>query len=115
VPEIQSQCRDIHGQFCCTLKENLSDARFNHAGFAERRDAIVNRLPDLPPIIIFRLRNVTAIDSTGLQALENFADRVHESGRQLILCGAREQPAMRMHEAEFHEHVGPENICGTVA
>lgn len=49
---------------------------------------------------------MTAIDSTGLQALENLADRVHESGRQLILCGAREQPAMRMHEAEFHEHVG---------
>jgi hypothetical protein len=44
---------------------------------------------------------MTAIDSTGLQALENFADRVHESGRQLILCGAREQPEMRMHEAEF--------------
>jgi hypothetical protein len=58
---------------------------------------------------------MTAIDSTGLQALENFADRVHQSGRQLILCGAREQPAMRMHEAEFHEHVGPENICRSVA
>src|SRR5260370_33022544 len=76
---------------------------------------IVSRLPDLPPIIILRLRNMTAIDSTGLQALENFADRVHESGRQLILCGAREQPAMRMHEAEFHEHVGEENICRSVA
>ncbi len=58
---------------------------------------------------------MTAIDSTGLQALENFADRVHESGRQLILCGAREQPEMRMHEAEFHEHVGEENICYSVA
>jgi anti-anti-sigma regulatory factor len=43
-------------------------------------------------VIILRLRNMTAIDSTGLQALENFADRVHESGRQLILFGAREQP-----------------------
>ena len=35
MPAIQSQCPDIHGQFCCTLKENLSDARFNHAGFAK--------------------------------------------------------------------------------
>jgi SulP family sulfate permease len=58
---------------------------------------------------------MTAIDSTGLQALENFADCVHDSGRQLILCGAREQPEMRMHEAEFHEHVGEENICHSVA
>ena len=84
-------------------------------GATDKIDAIVSRLPDLPPIIILRLRNMTAIDSTGLQALENFADRVHESGRQLILCGAREQPAMRMHEAEFHEHVGEENICHSVA
>jgi SulP family sulfate permease len=84
-------------------------------GATDKLDVIVSRLPDLPPIIVLRLRNMTAIDSTGLQALENFADRVHESGRQLILCGAREQPELRMHEAEFHEHVGEENICHSVA
>jgi len=84
-------------------------------GATDKLDVIVSRLPDLPLILILRLRNMTAIDSTGLQALENFADRVHESGRQLILCGAREQPEMRMHEAEFHEHVGEENICHSVA
>jgi sulfate permease, SulP family len=84
-------------------------------GATDKIDAIVSRLPDLPPIIILRLRNMTAIDSTGLQALENLADRVHESGRHLILCGAREQPEKRMHQAEFHEHVGQENICHSVA
>ena len=84
-------------------------------GATDKIDVIVNRLPDLPPIIILRLRNMTAIDSTGLQALENFADRVHQSSRQLILCGAREQPSLRMREAEFHEHVGEENICRSVA
>jgi SulP family sulfate permease len=84
-------------------------------GATEKIDAIVSRLPDLPPIIILRLRNMTAIDSTGLQALENLADLVHESGRQLILCGAREQPEKRMQQAEFHEHVGSKNICGSVA
>ncbi|MBZ5523552.1 MAG: STAS domain-containing protein [Acidobacteriia bacterium] len=84
-------------------------------GATDKLDAIVSRLPGLPPILILRLRNMTAIDSTGLQALENFADRVHESGRQIILCGAREQPARQMHAAEFHDHVGPENICDSVA
>jgi SulP family sulfate permease len=29
----------------------------------------------------------------------------------LILCGARSQPAWLMTQAEFHEHVGDENIC----
>ena len=84
-------------------------------GSTDKIDTIVSRLPDLPPIIILRLRNMTAIDSTGLQALENFADRVHESGRELILCGAREQPAKRLHEAEFHPHVAEDNICLSVA
>jgi len=84
-------------------------------GATDKIDTIVSRLPDLPPVIILRLRNMTAIDSTGLQALENLADRVHESGRQLILCGAREQPSLRMREAEFHEHVGKENLCGSLA
>jgi SulP family sulfate permease len=84
-------------------------------GSTDKIDLIVDRLPTLPSIVILRLRNMTAIDSTGLQALENLADRIHESGKQLILCGAREQPTLRMHEAEFHEHVGAENICRSLA
>jgi SulP family sulfate permease len=54
---------------------------------------------------------MTVIDSTGLQALQRFADEVHASGRTLILCGAREQPARLMRQAEFEQHVGLENIC----
>src|SRR6202051_3326556 len=79
-------------------------------GATDKLDAIVSRLHVLPPIIILRLRNMTAIDSTGLQALEKFAEQVHESGRQLILCGAREQPAMRMQEAGLHGHLGHPNV-----
>jgi SulP family sulfate permease len=84
-------------------------------GATDKLDAIVSRLPDLPPIVILRLRNMTAIDSTGLQALENLADNVHASGRKLILCGAREQPSKRLREAEFHDHLGSDNICRSVA
>jgi SulP family sulfate permease len=58
---------------------------------------------------------MTAIDATGLQALENLADIVHSSGRGLILCGAREQPARAMHQAEFEQHVGAKNVCPHVA
>jgi sulfate permease, SulP family len=69
---------------------------------------------ELPPILVLRLRNMTAIDATGLQALEQFADRVHASGRGLILCGAPEQPAYLMRRADFEEHVGRENICRNI-
>jgi len=84
-------------------------------GATDKLDAIISRLPDLPPIIIIRLRNMTAIDSTGFQALEKLADDVRASGRKLILCGAREQPAKRLREAEVHDYLGSENICVSVA
>jgi len=84
-------------------------------GATDKIEEITARLSKLPPILILRLRNMTAIDSTGLQALENLADQVHGSGRELILCGAREQPSKFMHQAEFQQHIGPENMCNSIA
>jgi len=83
-------------------------------GATDKIDEILSQMPELPPIIILRLRNMTAIDATGLQALEKLADTIHSSGRGLILCGAREQPARLMKQAEFEQHVGPENISRSV-
>ena len=83
-------------------------------GAADKIDELVEQIPELPPIVILRLRNMTAIDATGLLALEHLADRVHGSGRGLILCGAREQPQRLMKQSEFEEHVGAENICANV-
>jgi SulP family sulfate permease len=84
-------------------------------GATDKIDEILSRIPVLPPIVILRLRNMTAIDATGLQALEKLADAVHTSGRGLILCGAREQPARLMKQAEFERSVGGENISRSVA
>src|ERR1700689_3822386 len=79
-------------------------------GATDKIDEVIQSIPKLPPILVLRLRNMTAIDATGLQALETLADAVHESGRGLILCGAREQPARLMHQSEFEQHVGAGNI-----
>jgi SulP family sulfate permease len=84
-------------------------------GATDKIEEIVHRLSELPPIVILRLRNMTAIDATGLQALENIADVIHDSGRGFILCGAREQPARLMRQAEFEQHVGSGNICPSIA
>src|SRR5260370_42525299 len=48
-------------------------------GATDKIDEITTRLPSLPPILILSLRNMTAVDSTWLQALESLADQVHES------------------------------------
>jgi sulfate permease, SulP family len=83
-------------------------------GGTDKMDQIVRRLPQLPEILILRLRNMTAIDATGLQALEELADAAHNAKRHLVLCGARPQPAQLMQQAEFERHVGRKNICNHI-
>jgi SulP family sulfate permease len=68
----------------------------------------------LPRVVILRLRNMTAIDGTGLHALEHLAAALQRSGRSLLLCGMRDQPARMMERAEFHEHIGSENLVPSV-
>jgi SulP family sulfate permease len=83
-------------------------------GATDKLSKILDHMNTLPPIVILRLRHVPAMDASGLQALEELADRLKQSGRTLILCGAREQPASLMRRAEFHEHLGDANICPNI-
>jgi sulfate permease, SulP family len=83
-------------------------------GATDKFAELLDSLDSLPAIVILRLRNMTAIDATGLGAIRDLADQLHESGRSLLLCGAREQPAQLMHQAEFERHVGTENICDSI-
>jgi len=83
-------------------------------GATDKIDVVTENIHQLPPVVILRLRNMTALDATGLFALEEVARTLKKSGRALILCGAREQPLKLIHQAEFEELVGPENICDNV-
>jgi SulP family sulfate permease len=91
----------IHGPFLFGATDKISD--------------IAGKIDALPAVVLMRLRNMTAIDATGLQALEDLADAIHASGRAMILCGAREQPARLMRDSEFERHVGIENICPNIS
>jgi len=53
---------------------------------------------------------MTALDGTGLRAIQDFSDALRATGRTLLLCGALPQPSRLMNKAEFHRHVGAENI-----
>ena len=83
-------------------------------GATDKISIVTANLHKLPPVVILRLRNMTALDATGLFALEEVAQQLHNSRRTLILCGVREQPAKLIHQAEFEEVVGTENICDNV-
>jgi len=83
-------------------------------GVTDKIAAVTQNLDSLPPIVVIRLRNMTAIDATGIAALEELADILGRSGRSMIICGARPQPEALMREAGFDRHIGAENICPNI-
>jgi len=90
----------IHGPFLFGTTEKLVEVGANVEAFQ--------------PVVILRLRNMTAIDATGVHAIESFAKRLRESGRALILCGAMEQPSKLLQQSRFVELLGPENIMPNI-
>src|SRR5271166_588338 len=83
-------------------------------GATDKILAVTESMHTLPPVVILRLRNMTALDATGLFAIEEVAKTLQASKRTLILCGAREQPSKLIHQAEFEEVIGAQNICDNV-
>jgi SulP family sulfate permease len=90
----------IHGPFLFGSTDKLHD--------------IVLQADSLPPVVVLRLRNMTAVDGTGLSAIEELAEDLRAKGRTLVICGAPSQPASAMRKAEFHERLGEANICTSV-
>jgi sulfate permease, SulP family len=90
----------IHGPFLFGATDKLND--------------IADQVDSLPPVVILRLRNMTAIDGTGLSAIEELAEDLRARGRTLVICGAPAQPSGALSKAEFHARLGDENICSSV-
>jgi SulP family sulfate permease len=86
----------IHGPFLFGTTEKLNEATANLNAFSQ--------------VVVVRLRNMTALDATGLHALGILAERLRKSGRTLLLCGARDQPLATLQRSEFLEHLGRENL-----
>jgi SulP family sulfate permease len=83
-------------------------------GATDKLTNLTSHVHLMTPIVVLRLRNMTAIDATGMKAIQDFADALHAAGRTLLLCGAPPHPARLMAQAEFHRHVGAANILPNV-
>jgi len=83
-------------------------------GVTDKIVKVTEDIESLPPIVIMRLRNMTAIDATGIAALEELAEILRANGRSMLVCGATPQPAALMREAGFERHIGAENICANI-
>jgi SulP family sulfate permease len=83
-------------------------------GAAEKLNQLALSIDDLQPIVILRLRYMTAIDATGLYAIEQFYEKLHESGRTLLLCGTRGQPKKFIYTSKLPRLIGARNILPNI-
>jgi SulP family sulfate permease len=88
----------IQGPFLFGVAEKLNNASID----------------DLNEIVVLRLRHMTAIDATGVYAIEQFYERLHASGKTLLICGARSQPKRLIYTSSIPKTVGARNILPNI-
>lgn len=69
---------------------------------------------DPPKVRIIRMRNVPAIDATGLQTLKDFYFDAMKHNTKIILSGVHTQPLYAMTQAGIFDLYGEENIHGNI-
>jgi len=69
----------------------------------------------MPKVLILRMRNVPAIDATGLRALEGVVTAAKRDGTVLLLSGIHKQPAAAMKKSGLIEKIGHANIHKDIA
>ncbi|PKL85369.1 MAG: sodium-independent anion transporter [Ignavibacteriae bacterium HGW-Ignavibacteriae-1] len=67
-----------------------------------------------PKIIIIRMRNVPAIDSTGIHFLEELHRDVTKSGTHVVFSGMHAQPYRALEQMGFLKKVDEKDICANV-
>ena len=62
-------------------------------------------------ILIIRMRNVPAVDATGILTLEKIYEKCKKDNVKLIFSHVNEQPMKAMEKSGYVEKIGKENFC----
>jgi SulP family sulfate permease len=70
---------------------------------------------DKPPKIrILRMRNVPAVDATGLNMLKELIEDSVKTGTHLVLSGVHAQPLFALQQYGLYDKIGEDNIFGNI-
>jgi SulP family sulfate permease len=61
--------------------------------------------------VVLRMNRLIAIDTTGLDALEQLHRTLHRRGIRMLLCEVNEQPMSLMRRAGFLDHIGESSVA----
>lgn len=83
-------------------------------GVADRFQDVLSFLESQPRVFILRMRKVPAVDSSGVNALENFVRRCRARGTHVVMSGVRDRARMVFERMGTEELIGSENICANI-
>jgi SulP family sulfate permease len=81
-------------------------------GAADKIRDVLGVIAKKPRVFILRLRNVPAIDATGIRVLDDLAVTFRHQGIRLIVAGLHAQPLFALDRAGFLDRYGRENLAG---
>lgn len=81
-------------------------------GAAEHFRDTLRNISGKPRVLIIRMRDVPAIDATGLHVLAELANRTRKDGTRLFLADVHAQPMMALGKSDLLDRIGEDNIFG---
>jgi sulfate permease, SulP family len=81
-------------------------------GAAHKFQHALSEVQRTPKVIVLRMRNVLALDATGLRVLEESLSIAKRGGPQLLLSEVHSQPVILMERSGFLDRIGQENLTG---
>jgi SulP family sulfate permease len=83
-------------------------------GAAETFKDTIAQTQGNPRVLILRLRNVPAIDATGIHALMDVVRRTRRDGTRVMLTELRSQPMMALGRSGALDEIGDDDLLGSV-
>jgi SulP family sulfate permease len=83
-------------------------------GVADRLKDTLRSLERPPRVFILRMRRISAIDATGMHALDELRNKCRKQGTQLLLSGVHAQPIFAMTQYGLVDKIGEENMFGNI-
>ncbi len=83
-------------------------------GAAEQFKDTLGRVARKPKVLIIRMRNVPAIDSTGIRALADVTRRTRKDGTLVLLSDVHAQPLVALGRSDLLDEIGDDNIFGNL-
>ncbi len=79
-------------------------------GAAEKFKDTLSQVSKKPKVLIVRMRNVPAIDSTAMHALKDLVRRTRRDGTKVLISDINEQPLLALRRSELLSEIGEVNI-----